>query len=255
MSAESELGVTSGSSTWKTMRRTATQTTWEWMSLRHQQASLKWGQHVCMAMLLLWGRICPLWQSSRAMGRLKEHFSSSLLQAAVLSSWGSWGLMLKTVCWVGEELWACNLCFDTHSFSRILAVPSCLWERQGSRFPQLPAGRGMKVGRRQASHTRLHTLWNLHRCLKGRICLSMANVHALWTGLKKKMTYTDLQLSELWVFVLTKVKTALCCGVCLTCKMKRDLVTPLLVVIFPIFLLDVVMSQEKDSFLCMLYLI
>lgn len=57
----------------------------------------------------------------------------------------------------------------------------------------------------------------------------MANIHALQRGLKKQVTFTGLHLSELWGFVLTKVKSASPCGACLACK--RDLPTPLSVVI------------------------
>ena len=34
----------------------------------------------------------------------------------------------------------------------------------------------------------------------------MANVHALQMGLKKQVTFMGLHLSELWGFVLTKLK-------------------------------------------------
>lgn len=53
----------------------------------------------------------------------------------------------------------------------------------------------------------------------------MVNVHALQTGLKKQVTFMGLRLSELWRFVLTKVKSASPCGAHLAHKMERDLPT------------------------------
>lgn len=88
------------------------------------------------------------------------------------------------------------------------------------------------------------------------VCLFMANVHALQTGLKKQVTFTGLHLSGGGLFwpklkVLHPAERSLL--VRETCQLPSQL----------LFLngcswkkcLDVVMSQEKDHFLHMFYLI